>query len=79
MFVLETLVGVILKKIYIILIYKYWHYNLCWCCFEEDKNYHFSDLFALLQNFLKDIISRNPMSVLISIFSKLQRLSTIPE
>ena len=25
----ETLVGVILKKIYIIFIYKYWHYNLC--------------------------------------------------
>ena len=27
--IIETLVGVILKKIYIIFIYKYWHYNLC--------------------------------------------------
>ena len=28
-FALETLVSVILKKIYIIFIFKYWHYNLC--------------------------------------------------
>ena len=38
--ILETkklLFSTILKKIYIIFIYKYWHYSLCKCYFEEDK------------------------------------------
>ena len=26
-------------KIYVIFIYKYWHYYLCQFYFEEDKNY----------------------------------------
>ena len=50
LFALETLVSVILKKVYIIFIYKYWHYNLCSCYFEEDKNYTYSFSFALLQS-----------------------------
>ena len=29
--------GFILTKIYVNFIYKYWHYNLCYCYFEEKK------------------------------------------
>ena len=39
--------GVILKKIYIIFIYKYSHYNPCQCCFEEDKNYFFIHIYFI--------------------------------
>ena len=34
-YAIETLVSVIFKEIYII--YKYWHYNICLCYFEEDQ------------------------------------------
>ena len=36
--ILETFVSIILKKKYIIFIYKYWHFNLCLHYFKEDKN-----------------------------------------
>ena len=81
-FVLETVVNVILKKIYITFIYKYWHYNLCWCYFEEDKNFtlrNFSYLFALLQKFRKDVVPIAPISVITSILLKSHRLSTMSE
>ena len=68
-----------LKKIYIIFICKYWHYNLCQCYFEEDKNFLYSYLFALLQKFPQDIVPVVPISVSTSIFMKLHQLSTIPE
>ena len=47
---------IILKKIYIIFIYKYWYYNICKCYFEEHNNYVYSYLFTLLQNFPHDIV-----------------------
>ena len=37
---LETLVGITFKKI-CIFIYKYWHYNLCYCYFDENKIYRY--------------------------------------
>ena len=42
---METFVNVTLKKIYIIFIYKYWHYNLGERYFEEDKNYLFITIY----------------------------------
>ena len=65
--------------IYIIFIYKYWHYNLCQCYFEENKNYLYSYLVALFQKFPKDIVPIVPISVITSILLKSHRLSTIPE
>ena len=78
MHVCTNLVSVILRKIYIISIYKYWHYNLCQCYFEEDKNYLYS-YFVALQIFPKDIAPIVPISVITSILLKSHRLSTIPE
>ena len=45
-----NLVSLILRKVYIIFIYKYW-LNLCQCYFEEDKNYLYSYLVGSLQKF----------------------------
>ena len=69
----------VLKKRYIIFICKYWHYNLCQCYFEEDKNYLYSYLFALLQKFAQDVVPVVPIFVITSILLKLHQLSTIPE
>ena len=76
--IIETLVSVILKKIYIIFICKYQHYNLCQCYFEEDKNL-FSYLFALFQKLPQDIVPIVSISVITLIWLKLHRLSTVPE
>ena len=76
MHVCTNLVSVILRKIYIIFIYKYWHYNLCQCYFEEDKNFLYFYLVALLQKLPKHIVQ---ISVIMSILLKSHRLSTIPE
>ena len=53
--IIETLVDVTLKKIYITFISKYWHHNLCYCYFEEDK-YLFLFI-ALLQKFSQDYVN----------------------
>ena len=76
--IIETLVSVILKKIYIIFICKYQHYNLCSCYFEEDKNL-FSYLFALFQKLLQDIVPIVSISKITSIWLKLHRFNTVPE
>ena len=47
--------------------------------FEEDKNYLYSYLFALLQIFPQDIVPIVPISVIMSALLKLHGLSTIPE
>ena len=78
-YTLQTLVGVILKKIYIILINKYWHYNLCQFYFEEDKVYLYFYLLALLQKLPKDIVPVVSVSAITSILLKLHLLSTIPK
>ena len=53
--------------------------NLRKCYFEEDKNYLFSHLFALLKKFPQDIVPIVPMSVIMSILMQFHQLSTIPE
>ena len=63
-FTLETLVSVILKKIYIIFIFKYWHYNLCWCYFEEDKISLFIFIWVVTKFPIVPIV---PISVITSI------------
>ena len=49
------MVSIILKKIYNIFIYKYWHYNLCYCYLEEHKNYLFI-IICVVAKFPKDIV-----------------------
>ena len=78
-YALKALASAILKKIYIAFIYKYCHYNLCQCYFEEDKSYLYSYLFALLQKLPKDIVPIVPISITTSILLKLRQLCTIPE
>ena len=66
---LETSVRVILKRIYIIFIYKYWHHNLCLRYFEEDKNSLFI-IICVVVKFPKDIVAIVPISVITSISLK---------
>ena len=57
---------------------KYWHYNLCQCYFEEDKNSLFI-IICVVAKFPKDIVPVVPISVITSKLLKLHRLSTIPD
>ena len=54
--------------------FKYWHYNLCQCYFEENKSYLYSYLLRCckIPKGYSSIISET------SILLKLNRLSTIP-
>ena len=63
---------------FIIFIYKHWHYKLCQCYFEEDKNSLFI-IICVVAKFPKHIVPIVPISVITSISLKLHRLSTIPE
>ena len=72
----RNFVSVILKKIYIIFIYKYWHYNLCYSYFEEDKSSLFI-IICVVAKFPKDIVPVVSKAVIMSISLKFHRLSTI--
>ena len=72
----RNFVSVVLKKIYIIFICKYWHYNLCYSYFEEDKNYLFI-IISVVVKFPKDIVPVAPKAVIMSISLKFHRFSTI--
>ena len=57
---------------YIICIYKYWRYSLCWCYFEENKNFWRKQkslfiIFCVVAKFSKDIFPIVPISVITSI------------
>ena len=68
----ETLVSVILKKIYIIFIHKHWHYNLCFCYLKEGKISLFI-IICVVSKFPKDIVPIVPISVITSISLKLHQ------